>query len=250
MTWHTGRLACFDLETSGVDPHRDRVVTAAVILVGDGQPTQTHDWLIAPGIPIPAEAAAVHGITDEVAAGGADPTGAIFEIAQLVTRLATSGVPIVGHNVSYDLTMLRAECLRHGWGQLADQVAQIAPVVDTLVLDKWVDTYRRGSRRLIDVAAHYGVTLTETDAHGACADALAAGRVAWHLANRTPGLQVSLRELHDLQIEARRAQAESLGRYLARQGKTDDVAREWPVVPLPEGWSPSDLPAPREAVTS
>jgi uncharacterized protein YprB with RNaseH-like and TPR domain len=30
MSWHTGRLAAFDIETTGVDPESDRIVTAAV----------------------------------------------------------------------------------------------------------------------------------------------------------------------------------------------------------------------------
>ena len=32
-SWHEGRLALFDLETTGVDPHRDRIVTSAIVLV-------------------------------------------------------------------------------------------------------------------------------------------------------------------------------------------------------------------------
>ena len=30
MSWHTDRLALFDIESTGVDPHRDRIVTAAL----------------------------------------------------------------------------------------------------------------------------------------------------------------------------------------------------------------------------
>ena len=33
MTWHAGPLALFDLETTGTDPHRDRIVTAAIVEV-------------------------------------------------------------------------------------------------------------------------------------------------------------------------------------------------------------------------
>lgn len=248
MTWHTGRLALFDLETTGVDPHRDRVVTAAIIEAGGGTDTRVSSWLVNPGIPIPDGAAAIHGITNEEAAGGADPTQAIYEIAEHLTRLSEVGAPVVGHNVTYDLTMLHAECLRHGFDDLASKVAGLAPVVDTFVLDKWADTYRRGSRKLVDVAAHYGVALSEAEAHGATADALAAGRVAWRIAQKYPGTQIPLVELHQLQVEAKRAQAESFGAYLVRQGKTDDVAREWPIQPAPPGWGPDQLPVVREDV--
>jgi len=53
MTWHTGPLALFDTETTGVDPHRDRIVTAALIIV---EPHRDLSWLLNPGIPIPQEA--------------------------------------------------------------------------------------------------------------------------------------------------------------------------------------------------
>jgi DNA polymerase III epsilon subunit-like protein len=65
MSWHTGRLAAFDIETTGTDPESDRIVTAAISLVGAELPGEHHAWLIDPGIEIPAGAAAVHGITTE-----------------------------------------------------------------------------------------------------------------------------------------------------------------------------------------
>lgn len=246
MSWHTGRLALFDLETTGVDPHRDRIVTAAILHAGGGQETRTSDWLLNPGIPIPEQATAVHGITDEKAAGGLDPAGAVWEVVSHLLQCSDEGWPVVGHNVVYDLTMLWAECRRHGFDEAAAGIRSIAPVVDTFVLDKWVDTYRKGSRKLVDVTRHYGVTLTAEQAHGAAADALAAGRLAWCIAQKYPGVRIPLAELHDLQVEQKRAQAESFGAYLKRQGKPDDVCREWPVQSPPPGWSPDQLPTPRE----
>lgn len=235
MSWHNGLIVMFDLETSGVDPHRDRIVTAACIEVGPGVPRQARTWLLNPGIEIPE---------------GAEPAGAIYEIAQLLARAAHAGAAIVGHNVVYDLTMLWAELTRHGMSAEADQIAGLECVVDTMVLDKWADPYRKGSRRLVDVANHYGVALSEEDAHGAEADALAAGRVAWKIAQAKPSLQVGVAELHGWQVAWKREQAESFGRYLTKQGKTDDVSREWPVQSPPAGWSPDQLPVAREAVAS
>lgn len=247
MSWHTGRLALFDLETTGVDPHRDRIVTAAVIMAGGGIGTDTANWTVNPGIPIPDGAAAIHGVTTEQArAHGGDPAVAAADLATRLLDAVSYGYPVVGHNVVYDLTMLVAECVRHGHHGLAGQLRAIEPVVDTFVLDKWVDTYRKGPRKLVDVTAHYGVALAAEDAHGAAADALAAGRLAWCIAQKYPGVQVPLAELHDLQVEQKRAQAESFGAYLTKQGKTDDVSREWPVQSPPPGWSPDQLPAPRE----
>ncbi len=58
MSWRLGRLAAFDIETTGVDYESDRVVTAAVSLLGDDRPVENHEWLVNSGIVIPAGATA------------------------------------------------------------------------------------------------------------------------------------------------------------------------------------------------
>ncbi|PBC72227.1 hypothetical protein BX265_6850, partial [Streptomyces sp. TLI_235] len=40
--WPMGRMASFDIESSGLDLEQDRIVTASVILVGGGQDTEEH----------------------------------------------------------------------------------------------------------------------------------------------------------------------------------------------------------------
>lgn len=61
-------LVALDLETTGTDPKTSRIVQMAVIKTGIGpefKVTKTSS-LFNPGIPIPAEATEVHGITDEM----------------------------------------------------------------------------------------------------------------------------------------------------------------------------------------
>lgn len=269
--WRNGLMALFDIESTGVDPHRDRIVTAAVVAVGGGRDTRVSEWLVNPGIPIPAGATAVHGITDEqVQASGCDLDFTAYEIAAALLDAAKNSIPIVGHNIAYDLTMLHAHLLRADAkghespakrgnpGALAHALTRIRPVVDTIVLDKHLDPYRPkqptarrpnpekcGSRTLIDTCRIYGVPLTDADAHGATADALAAGRLAWKLAG-DPKLPADLHELHDFQVDAKAAQAESLEQWFRKQGKSDTVSRSWPIQDLPHGWSPDQLPTPAE----
>ena len=243
--WHIEPMCLFDLEATGVDPHVDRIVSAAVIKAHGPQPTVPRGWLVNPGCPIPQGATDVHGITTARAHEDGMPAAqAVLQIATALLEETHAGTPIVGHSVSYDLTMLWAECFRYGHHQQAAELQAVTPVIDTFVLDKHADKYRKGSRRLIDVAAHYGVTLSEVDAHGAEADALAAGRVAWMLATRFPAiLGKPARELHDLQAVWKREQAESFRDYLYRKG--DDfsgVSLDWPVQPAPVGWVPDALP--------
>lgn len=67
MKLKLSRPVCvFDLETTGVNTSKDRIVELAIIkLFPDGERIEKHSYLN-PEMPIPAEASAVHGITDEV----------------------------------------------------------------------------------------------------------------------------------------------------------------------------------------
>src|SRR5690606_10797505 len=98
---------------------------------------------------------------------------------------------------------------------------------------KQIDRNRKGSRKLIDVAAHYGVALAEEDAHGSAADALASARVAWVIANRNPRLAtLTPAYLHETHGQSAAEQTHSFADYLRKQGKPDDdVHLEWPLIP-------------------
>jgi len=68
MAWHEDLLVGFDLETTGTDPRQARIVTAAVTEVKGGEPVRHRAWLANPGVPIPAETTAIHGVSTEQAA--------------------------------------------------------------------------------------------------------------------------------------------------------------------------------------
>lgn len=234
-TWYEGRMAGFDLETTGVDVENDRIVTACAVQCGGGHPTQSATWMADPGIEIPEGAAKVHGITTERARAEGRPAAEVVE--QLVAALAEcvlAGQPIVAMNASFDLTILDREARRHGVQPLVDLVGKDLRVVDPRVLDKKVDTYRRGGRKLEDLCRTYDVRLD--GAHSADADAIAACRVAWRIATTKPAIgRVPLDELHALQIEWARQQAESLAEYFrstpGKESWADGVRTEWPFIP-------------------
>ena len=233
MNWHTGRLAAFDIETTGVDPEHDRIVTAAVSVVGGGQPAEHRSWLVDPGIDIPADATSVHGITTERAqAEGRISDEAIEEIAAALAEQLRNGVPIVAFNARFDLTVLDRETHRHGLRPLLDRVG--GPngmlVVDPRILDKQFDRFRRGKRTLGAVCEHYRVTLD--DAHAANADAIAAARVAYRLGATVAELRdMDLRVLHRAQVSWAAEQAASLEQHFRGQGRNERVERAWPIVP-------------------
>lgn len=237
-TWHLGPLCSFDTESSGVDTENDRLVTAAIILVGAGRPTQSHAWMADPGIEIPAGAAGVHGITTErAAAEGRPPAEVLAEVSALLAEQVVARTPVVAMNARFDFTLLDRELARHSLPSLLEQADGVEPlVIDPYVIDKALDKYRKGGRRLTNLAAHYGVPLSDEDAHDAHADALAAVRIAYKQAMKYPELlEGDLELLHLRQKTWAREQAMSLQRYF-RETKDPDAVVEgaWPLVPRPE----------------
>lgn len=236
-SWSLGPLVAFDLETTGVDVETARIVTACVAVIdGTGfTPPNIREWLINPGIDIPAEATKIHGVTTEHAQEhGRDAVSALEEILTALEVELATGTPLVAYNAPYDLTVYDRECRRHGVITLTDRplIASAFTVIDPLVIDKHVDKYRRGSRTLEAVCRHYGVTLD--GAHDSTQDALAAARLAWRIAHRHREIgSMHLDDLHDLQVAARAEQAAGFRDYLKSQGKPrDDVRDEWPLVPF------------------
>ncbi|MFF3314152.1 3'-5' exonuclease [Streptomyces sp. NPDC003035] len=232
MAWHGEELVGFDLETTGTEPLEARIVTASIVGVHGGRVARQRDWLADPGIRIPAQASAIHGISSERAAAEGRPVREVAdEIAATLAGYWTRGVPVVAYNASFDLTLLSAELRRHGLPSLSERLggAPIGPVVDPYTIDRAVDRYRRGKRTLEAVCAEYGVVL-ET-AHQAAADALAAVRVAVAIAERHASVAaLTPAELHERQIGWYRLWAEDFQDFLRRKGSPEAVVDpSWPL---------------------
>ena len=227
----TPKVGVFDLETTGVDTALDRIVTAYVGALDEhGQIVSGQEWMIRPdGYVIPDGAAAIHGVTTERALAEGRPFSEVLpEIVATLAALVALGVPIVAYNASYDFTMLTHEMVRAG---ITDPVAIIdnIDIVDPFVLDKQLDKFRRGSRTLMATAPLYDVALTDEEAHGAQADAIAAGRIALKIIT-TDLAQFTLPALRKMQTGWSREQRSSLKNYKRRNGEPDfDLDLNWPL---------------------
>ncbi|RYJ29391.1 DNA polymerase 3 subunit epsilon [Streptomyces sp. L-9-10] len=231
MSWHLGRMAGFDLETTGPDPLTARIVTACIVQCGGGQPVDSATWLSdVDGEEIPDEAAAIHGVTtDRARAEGAPLAQVVAELLAGLGQAITAGLPIVAMNARYDITLLDREAERYGLDPLPD-----GPVIDPFVIDKAVDKYRRGSRKLTALCEHYAVPIG--DAHQADADAIAACRVAWRQATLYEQVaRMTLADLHHAQVGWAAEQAASLQEYFRRKDPTAVVEGAWPLIPRQRG---------------
>lgn len=221
------RVAVFDTETTGVDVRTVRIVSACVALLDEhGDVIERTDWLADPDCEIPWQAQRVHGISTAKARSEGRPEAEV--VAELVTRLGSlfaAGVPVVAYNAPYDFTILQNEATRLGIAPLVNP----SPIIDPLIIDKAVDTYRKGKRTLTAACAHYAVKLES--AHDAGADAIAAGRLAQALASQWPELRVPAQELHTNEILWAKDQAESFTDYMRNvRGLADFYASgAWPI---------------------
>ncbi len=244
MSWIDGPMLGFDTETTGVSTANDRIVTAAVIR-RHGAEVDVREWLIDPGVEIPARATEVHGITTERAQSeGVQPAEALEEIATALAEALSAGIPVVGFNVQYDLTILETELARQGLRTLAQRLPHgIRPIIDPLVLDRHLDKYRKGKRKLIDMCGTYRVHVVADDLHAADADVLATLDLVTAIAERYPSLAtVALQDLHDQQEHAHGVWANRFRAWLISKGTTDDLpSPEWPVAGAHE--APEESPA-------
>lgn len=231
-------VAVFDLETTGVDVETARIVTAFFgVLDAEGNVIEAHNWMVRPdGYEIPEEATAVHGVsTEQALKEGVEASFAIEDIIETITFWGpdVKGLPIAGHNLAYDFTVLDREAKR--WGNSEAWWLEELVVLDSLVIDKHIDPYRKGKRTLITAAEHYGVELSEEEAHGAQADAIASGRIIQAMLRQGLADEYGPKALHEAQKQWKREQAASLEKYFrikADPPQPDAVVNgDWPYIP-------------------
>ncbi len=231
----SGTQLCFDLETTGVDTEEARIVQAFLGLMDhEGNWVRKQEWIVDPGVEVPEGAAAVHGFTTErlQREGRKDVVNVLLEIARIIESETRTGSVLTIYNAPYDTSVLNAELRRHGLKEIdySEDAAERIYVIDPLVLDKGVDKYRKGSRKLVDTARHYGVPVAE-NAHDAGADCLMTGRVALRLLQGTALDRYSVVDLQRKQRVWKREQSASLQAWFRKQpGQENEVVDgSWPV---------------------
>ena len=196
-------LAIFDLETTGVDFCKDRIIEICIVRIDPDQTRTERTWRINPTIPIPLESSTIHGIYDEDVA--MCPT--FKDLSQEIFDMLEP-CDFAGFNSSrFDIPLLLEEFIRVGL---------------------WMDIE---SRNLIDVYRIY--TLMEkrdlatafkfycgkdlVNAHSAKADTEATADVLIAQLQKYEELKNDMRHLHELSNEERFL--DSGRRFIYQNGK-------------------------------
>ncbi|HEY1376164.1 MAG TPA: 3'-5' exonuclease [Gemmataceae bacterium] len=177
----TRPLAVIDIETTGTDPDTDRIVEISVLrIMPDG--TRAHRTRrLNPGVPIPADAMAVHGITD------ADVADAP-KFGQIADALLAflSGCDFCGFNVKrFDLRLLFREFARVGRPLSLEGRA----VVDAM------EVFHRYEPRDLAAAVRFYLGREHSDAHSAAADVLATAEILDAMVARYPDLPATVPDM-------------------------------------------------------
>src|SRR3984885_14107639 len=155
------REIVLDTETTGLDPlDGHRLVEIGCIELVNGIPSgQTFHCYFNPERGMPAEAFAVHGLSEDFL------KDKLFFAEAADDLLAFLGdAPLVIHNASFDLGFLNAEFERAGRPLLGRE-----RLIDTLLLAR--RKHPGGSNRLDDLCARYAIDNSRRTRHGALLDA-------------------------------------------------------------------------------
>lgn len=149
-------LVFFDLETTGTDTAKDRIVEISVLKVHPNGTEETRTRRVNPEMPIPQGATDVHGITDEDVKN--EPT-----FKQIAKSLADfmEGADIAGFNSSrFDIPLLAEEFLRAG----VDFDFSKRKMIDVQII------FHKKEQRTLEAALKFYCGKELEDAHSAEAD--------------------------------------------------------------------------------
>ncbi len=168
-------LCFFDLETTGVNVAKDRIVEISVLKVYPNGNKESHTWKVNPEMPIPAESSAIHGITDEMVAQ--EPT--FKELAPKIYALIKDS-DLAGFNSNrFDIPLLAEELLRAE----VDFDMKKALAIDVQTI------FHKMEKRTLEAAYKFYCGKDLSNAHSAEADALATYEVLKAQLDKYPELE-------------------------------------------------------------
>ena len=160
----------FDLETTGTLSHMDHIVEIGAVRFANGQAKETYQQLVSIEMPIPEQASAVNGITDDMLKG--QPS--IDEVLPAFSEFCAESL-LVAHNAPFDFQFLLRAIEEHR-----------APVPRGLVLDTC-----QLARKSFPGLANYKLStlcsylkIAENGFHRAEADARHCGHLFIHILNK------------------------------------------------------------------
>ena len=157
-----GEFVAFDIETTGLSSHRDRMTEIGAVIFSGGEIKDTFNTFVDPKKPIPAEITRLTGITDDMVRGAPDEASALRAFMDFA-----GDRPLIAHNADFDTGFMASAAARNGM--------DFSPVyLDTLVLSQTLLPHLK--RFKLDTVSNY-LCLPEFNHHRASDDALVVARI-------------------------------------------------------------------------
>ncbi len=176
-------ICFFDLETTGVDVAKDRIVEISIFKVYPNGNKESKTWLVNPEMKIPFQSSQVHGITDEKVAN--EPT--FKELSgQVYTMIKDSD--LAGFNSDrFDIPLLAEELLRAGVD--FDMKNRVSVDVQTI--------FHKMEERTLSAAYKFYCGQSLENAHSAEADTMATYEILKAQLDRYPELENDMKSLSE-----------------------------------------------------
>lgn len=183
----TRPICFFDLETTGTQVAKDRIVEIAILKIFPNGNQESKRWLVNPEVEIPAEVIAVHGITNQQVAH--EPT--FKELAPQIQQIL-KGSDLGGYNSNrFDIPLLAEEMLRAGHDfEMKNTVS-----VDVQAI------FHKMEKRTLGAAYQFYCDKNLEDAHSAEADTLATYEVLKAQLDRYPDLDNDIKKLSEFSTQ-------------------------------------------------
>lgn len=176
-------ICFFDLETTGIDVAKDRIVEIAIFKVYPNGNKESKTWLVNPTIPIPPQSTAVHGITNEKVAQ--EPT--FKELSSQIHQMIKDS-DLAGFNSDrFDIPLLAEELLRAEVD--FDMKNRVSVDVQTI--------FHKKEERTLGAAYKFYCHQTLENAHSAEADTMATYEILKAQLERYPELDNDMKTLSE-----------------------------------------------------
>ncbi len=177
----TRPICFFDLETTGTNIAKDRIVEIAILKVYPNGNKESKTWLVNPEMPIPEEVSAIHGITDEQVAQEPTFKDLSKEVYKMIKDCDLGGF----NSDRFDIPLLAEEMLRADVD--FDMKSMAAIDVQTI--------FHKMEKRTLGAAYKFYCGKELVDAHSAEADTLATYEVLLSQLDRYPELENNVKKL-------------------------------------------------------
>ena len=179
----TKPICFFDLETTGINISKDRIVEIAILKVFPNGNKESKRWLVNPEMNIPNEAVAIHSISNEKVAN--EPT--FKELSKEIYNLIKDS-DLGGFNSDrFDIPLLAEEMLR----------AEVDFDMKNMVSVDVQTIFHKMEKRTLVAAYKFYCDKDLTDAHSAEADTTATYEVLLSQLERYPELENNIKKLSE-----------------------------------------------------